>query len=197
MNGKYSTLFITLIILYSSWGYSKIKPDDLKLYSNFGSKVRSEATFIVPFPGTTPTEIKYFLEIDQRKGEVITSEYEMLENKGKIIFYWDRFFLKDSSYVEINGEKLPATCLVIKGQDNRQTKKSGNDPLVPDHIIDIKIVVGEYTCTGPINPNFPISGKKEMWDTYLHYRITDPTVMLPTDAGIRYRWNEFETVLVK
>jgi len=27
--------------------------------------------------------------------------------------------------------------------------------------------------------------------------VKDPTIMLPVDAGLRYRWSEFEAVLVK
>lgn len=182
------------ISLSGSFAQGKISTEDMKTYQELAKKVRSSAEFFVPMPGVSTSEISYSMQIDRQKQELITNEY-VFENKDTMIFFWDRYFLKDESYLLINGEKIPLTCLVIKGQDNRKSKKENNNPLIPDFIIDVTLVANEYTCTGPLNPNFPWSGKKEMWNTYLHYRVIDPTIMLPTDAGLRYRWNEFEAVL--
>ena len=58
-------------------------------------------------------------------------------------------------------------------------------------------MANDFSCQGPIRPGWPrTGGNKENWDTYLHYEIRDPTIMLPQDALIRYRWNETKAVLI-
>jgi hypothetical protein len=110
--------------------------------------------------------------------------------------FWDRIFLKDGSRLLLNGEEIPLTCVFISGQDNRQ---AGNlDPRFPEFVLKVYLVANDFSCVGPMNPGWPGNGgKKETWDTYAYYEIKDPTIMLPVEAKIRYRWNEFHSVLVK
>ena len=62
----------------------------------------------------------------------------------------------------------------------------------------VYLVANDYSCTGPINPGWPDNGgKEETWDTYVYFEIRDPTIMLPVEAHLRYRWNEYKSVLVK
>ena len=79
------------------------------------------------------------------------------------------------------------------GHDNRFTGKTG--PLIPDFVIEVYLVANDYTCTGPINPQWPVSSpKKETWDTYVYYEIRDPTIMLPTEIKVNYRWEEYKAL---
>ena len=105
--------------------------------------------------------------------------------------FWDKVFVTDDSNLVLNGETIPITCIFINGQDNRFSGK--DTPLIPDFFMQVYLVANDYTCTGPINPNWPLaSGKKETWDTYVYYEIRDPTIMLPTEIKIRYRWEEYK-----
>jgi hypothetical protein len=102
--------------------------------------------------------------------------------------------LKDGSVLKLGDEQLPLTCIHVSGQDNRFSGKK--TPLIPDLIFKIIFVANDFSCSGPITPGWPESGgRKEAWSTYLFYVVKDPTIMLPVDAKIRYRWNEFEAVL--
>ncbi len=108
--------------------------------------------------------------------------------------FFDRIFLKDGSTLHVGGQDLPLTCVFVSGQDNRFS--GDHNPLFPQFILKVHFVANDFSCVGPINPGWPGSGgKKEAWDTYVHYSIKDPTIMLPVDAGLRYRWNEFEALL--
>lgn len=110
--------------------------------------------------------------------------------------FWDRILLKEGSVVTINGQKIPLTCIFVSGQDNRNM--GINDSYFPQLIIRVYLVANDFSCTGPINPGFPGKGdKEEAWDTYLYFEINDPTTMLPVEAKIRYKWNEFRSVFVE
>jgi hypothetical protein len=109
--------------------------------------------------------------------------------------FWDKVFSQDGSTITVGGEQLPLTCVFISGQDNRFSGK--DTPLLPDFVLKVYLVANDFSCTGPINPNWPLtSTRKETWETYLYYEIRDPTIMLPTEIKLRYRWNEFTSFLV-
>lgn len=166
-------------------------------YRNLTLRVRSFVEFMVPFPGLK-SSITYSFEFSEPAYEFpIISDIHM--TSSPVYFYrhfWDRIFFKDGSYMEINGERLPLTCMFISGQDNRYGQKDSS-PLFPEFVIRVYLVANDYSCQGPKKPGWPeVGGKEENWDTYIHYEIKDPTIMLPVDAKIRYRWNEFNMVLV-
>ncbi|UOF01364.1 hypothetical protein [Bdellovibrio reynosensis] len=166
-------------------------------YRNLTLKVRTAAEFMVPFPGMK-SSITYSFEFAEPAYQLpIISDIHMASSP--VYFYrnfWDRIFFKDGSYMEINGERLPLTCMFISGQDNRYGQKDSS-PLFPEFVIRVYLVANDYSCQGPKKPGWPeVGGKEENWDTYIHYEIKDPTIMLPVDAKIRYRWNEFNMVLV-
>jgi hypothetical protein len=108
--------------------------------------------------------------------------------------FWDRIFTLEDSVLRVANEEIPISCVYVYGEDHRYGTKRG--PLFPEFVLKVYIVANEFTCTGPKNPGFPHnSGRDEMWDTYLYYEIRDPTIMLPTEAKLRYRWNESHVVL--
>lgn len=110
--------------------------------------------------------------------------------------FWDRIFLKDGSRILLNGEEVPLTCIFVSGQDNRFAGIT--DPRFPQFIMKIYLVANDFDCVGPINPSWPTNGQKEeTWDTYFYYEVKDPTIMLPVEAKLRLKWNEFKSVLVK
>lgn len=172
------------------------KRDAADFYRKLTMATRTEAHFQVPMVGVQ-NEYHYKLEIgDPIYAEPKISDYDTLDNKGIFRKVWDRVALKDGSTLFVNGEELPLTCIWISGQDNRYSGTS--DPRFPDFIMRVYLVANDYSCTGPLNPNWPSGGgKKEMWDTYVYFEIRDPTIMLPVEPMIRYRWNESHAVLIK
>jgi len=173
-----------------------------KLYRDMVLRIRTQAEFKVPMPANGDMHFGYKMEFDQPKWqEPIISDWsitdEHMKPTGKFIRnFWEKIFLKEGSYINVAGEQIPLTCIHVQGQDNRFSGKSG--PLIPDFILKIIFVANDWTCQGPLNPGWPSNGgKKEAWETYVHYEVKDPTIMLPVEAGLRYRWSEFEAVLVK
>ncbi len=191
-------LFVSLLLpIVSSAHTKKSHGPKPEIYRDLTMKIRDKGIFRVYMPDGRHQEVNYefkfgepvYVEpkisdvhLDPRKPEVMRS-------------FWDRIMLQDGSFFEIGGERLPLTCIFVSGQDNRL---SGSDsPLVPDFIMRIYLVANDFACQGPIRPGWPSTGgRKENWDTYLHYEVRDPTIMLPSDALIRYRWNEFSAVLI-
>ena len=111
--------------------------------------------------------------------------------------FWDRILFTDDSFININGEKLPLTCIFIIGQDNRFTDPKMNSPLLPEFILKVYLVANDYSCQGPMKPGWPATGgRQENWNSYIYYEVRDPTIMLPVDAKLRYRWNDYNVVLI-
>lgn len=179
------TIFFALILM-SPW---LANAGSAKHYRDLIMRVRSEGAFKIPMPDRGDLNFKYKMQLDKPKWDLpIVTPYD-----GLFIQFWDKIFLKEGSYMELNGEQIPITCIHVSGRD---LGKSEN-PQIPQYIITFFFIANDWTCTGPINPNYPrYSPRKEAWDTYLHYDVKDPTIMLPTEAGLRYRWNEYEAVLV-
>ena len=192
--GKFILFFAGFYSLSVSAG---VKPEDLKYYRDLTLQIRTDAGFKVPMLDGDQN-FDYKLELAAAiYPQPIVVDTPMATNPQKFYrTFWDRFFVKDGSRILLNGQEIPLTCIFVSGQDNRFS--GFNDPRFPQFIMKIYIVANDYTCTGPLNPGFPQNGGKEQaWDTYLYYEVRDPTIMLPVEIKIRYRWNEFNAVLVR
>lgn len=191
--------FVLMISLPAFAHHGGPKDSDFQFYRDLTLKIRSEATFKVPMPSGADMIYDYKLEF----GEPVwvqpimgDTHYKGEDDPTFSRDFYDRILLKDGSFVNIGGEKLPLTCVFVTGQDNRFNGNSS--PLFPQFIMKVYLVANDFSCTGPIRPGWPENGgKEETWDTYVFYEVRDPTIMLPVEAHIRYRWNEFKAVLVK
>ena len=166
------------------------------LYRDMTLRVRPSGAFKVPMPGNGDLAFNYEFKFGAPKlSEPIVSDLYMGPETDRYIRnFWDKIFLEDGSYLLLDGQKVPLTCIFIRGQDNRFSQK--DTPLIPDFVLRVYLVANDFTCTGPINPGWPENGgKKETWDTFFYFEIRDPTIMLPTEARVRYRWNEFPAIL--
>ena len=166
-------------------------------YRKFTEKVRSEGVFKIPMPANGDLQFNYkFMWDTPIYKEPRLADVPVAAGASEFFrSFWDRIAVKDGSVLKLGDEEIPVTCIYISGQDNRYSKTS---TLFPDYVIRVYIVANDFSCVGPINPGWPQNGgKKEMWDTYLYYEVRDPTIMLPTEVHLRYRWNEFKAVLIK
>lgn len=195
-------LFAFILLSSTLQAHAEATPKEKKFYRDMVLRIRTQAEFKVPMPANGDMHFDYKMEFDQPKWkEPIMNDYPITDSQmkptGKFIrFFWEKIFLKEGSYMNVGGEQIPLTCIHVAGQDNRFSGKSG--PLIPDYILKIIFVANDWTCQGPLNPGWPGNGgKKEAWETYIHYDVKDPTIMLPVEAGLRYRWSEFEAVLVQ
>lgn len=189
-----------ILMLAPFFAFADASPKEKQFYRDLILKVRTQGEFKVAMPDKGDLFFDYKMELDTPKWDApIVSDYPISspgEGKKFIRSFWDKVFLKEGSYINVGGEQIPLTCIHVAGQDNRQSGKTG--PLLPDFIIKYMFVANDWTCNGPLNPGWPGNGgKKEAWETYLHYEVRDPTIMLPTEAGLRFRWSEFQAVLVK
>jgi hypothetical protein len=189
---------LSLILPLAGEAHAKKNPNlpSPSFYRDLTLKVRPEGIFRVYMPDGRHQEVNYKFQF----GAPVYEEPKINDMTMGIPnnierSFWDRILLQDGSYFEIGGERLPLTCIFISGQDNRFANI--DSPLFPEFIMKIYIIANDFACQGPIRPGWPSTGgKKENWDTYLHYEVRDPTIMLPTDALIRYRWNETSAVLI-
>lgn len=189
---KFLLIFFISIIKIS---FAQEQISDEKLYRILSQKIRPSSTFIIPIPSQNNNEFSYEFLVDYALWEN-PKVYAFPLEIGSDKFYkhfWDKLFLKDGSYLQMGEEQVPLTCIYVAGQDNRYSKDT---PLIPDFILKVYLVANDYSCNGPINPNWPNSGNREMWDTYLYFEIKDPTIMLPVNIKIRHRWLELPAVLV-
>lgn len=166
-----------------------------EFYRNLILNIWKEANFEVAIPVTPKPDVHYqfeWLESYPSMEESIEFPLETGSDKFYRIFF-DRLLLKDGSFLTVNGEIFPLTCLFVEGEDNRFSGKT--TPLIPDLLLKIYLVTNDFSCTGPINPGWPGNGtRKENWDTFLYYEVRDPTIMLPVEPILRYRRNEFAIV---
>jgi len=193
------SFFILMLLqtLSNTSAWATPTADDVRYYRQLTLSLRTQALFKVPQLNQDQF-YDYFIEVGEPiYAEPIVSDMPLMEQPDKFFrTFWDRIFLKDGSKVMLNGEEIPLTCIFVSGQDNRFAGPI--DPRIPEFIMRVYLVANDYSCTGPINPGWPGNGgKKEMWDTYVYYEIKDPTIMLPIEAKIRYRWNEFHSILVR
>ena len=164
-------------------------------YRDLSLRVRPEGAFQIPLPGNTLLEFNYHFAMGSPiYKNAIIQDMQLTHSANFFRMFWDRLSFQDGSYLQFGNEKVPLTCMFIVGQDNRFM--GPKNPLMPDTILKVYLVANDYSCTGPINPGWPSNGaKKETWDTYLYFEVRDPTIMLPTEVKVRYRWNEFQAIL--
>ena len=192
-------LMILFLSLPALAKHGEPKPSDYQFYRDMTLKIRPEATFKVPMPSGADMVYSYKLEFadpvyDQPM--IGDTHYNGEDSPTFSRSFYDRILLKDGSYVNIGGENLPLTCVFIRGQDNRFGGVL--PPYFPQFIMQIYLVANDYSCAGPVRPGWPENGgKREAWDTYAYFEVRDLTIMLPVEAHVRYRWNEFKSVLVK
>lgn len=195
---KYA-LLILLISFQASANHKDPSDSEVQYYRDLTLKVRRAATFKVPMPSGADMQYNYNFEFaDPVYAKPLVGDIHMNGQDDPRFSrdFFDRILLKEGSTVHVGGEDLPLTCIFIFGQDNRYA-----GPLLPTFpvfVMRVYLVANDFSCTGPINPGWPENGgKKETWDTYVYYEVRDPTIMLPVEGHIRYRWNEFTSVLVK
>ena len=198
-------LILGLALISSSYFSSalagSITPPDASFYREFTKKIRAMGDFKVPVPGNTDFSFHYELAESQPLlptfKDPLVSDLAAVPPVATGIYrnFWDKMLLKDGSYIQLGTEKIPLTCIFISGQDNRFL--TGKGPLFPDFFLKVYLVANDYACTGPINPGWPGNGgKKELWDTYIYFEVRDPTIMLPTEIHLRYRWAEYPAFLM-
>jgi hypothetical protein len=171
--------------------------DSATLYRDLSLKVRQQGSFRVPMPSNGDLSFSYQLKFgNARFAQPLINDFLLDAGATKFIRnFWDKIFLQDGSVLNVGGESVPLTCVFVRGQDNRFSQK--DTPLIPDFVLRVYLVANDYTCTGPINPGWPTNGqRKETWDTYVYFEVRDPTIMLPTEAKIRYRWTELPAFVV-
>jgi hypothetical protein len=174
-----------------------VMPDPATLYRQLTLAIRTSGNFQVPMPARGGLDFSYELQFAAPKfAQPLIGDFYLNAGTDKFVReFWDKVLLKDGSFLSVDGQQIPLTCVFIRGQDNRFSGK--DTPLTPDFILKVYLVANDFTCTGPINPGWPANGgKKETWDTYFYFEIRDPTIMLPTEGKIRYRWSEFPAILV-
>ncbi len=170
-------------------------------YRGLTQDIRKFAKFQIPLAGQAAVEFTYSLEFDQPLWPLplmhdSSTGFGEEAVRGKFYrSYFDKIFLKEGSSLKLNGVEIPLTCVFVEGQDNRFSGKKS--PLVPEFVMKVYLVANSYTCDGPIRRGWPqTGGKREAWDTYLYFEIRDPTIMLPTEILLRYRWNESHSILI-
>ncbi len=184
-------------------GRAETLPQDPQFYRDLDLKLRTTGKFTLPIPDNNEIAVDYRFTwgTPLEWGSPVSAEVKVADfflEPGSDRFvrtFWDKILLQDGSELNLGRERVPLTCVFVHGQDNRFSGK--DSPLIPDFVLKVYIVANDFSCAGPINPGWPGNGgRKETWDTYLYYEIRDPTVMLPAEAKVRYRWNEFAAVPV-
>lgn len=186
-------LFALLFIVCVGGAASGALPQP-SFYRGLTNRIRTDGQFRIYMPDGRHQDIKYHFKLAKALyPQPIVSDQNWGVN-DIVRLFWDRILFDDESYLEVGGERLPLTCVFVSGQDNRFSK---GGILTPEFLIRIYLVANDFACQGPIRKGWPqIGGKKEAWDTYMHYEVRDPTIMLPQEAKLRYRWNETNAVLI-
>ena len=182
-----------LLVLFSESLWAQKNEND---YRTLSKNIRPSVQMQMTMPNGELFKFSYDLKMtDTLFPNPLLSSIRLGSSENEYsISFWDKIMTSDDSSLNIGNEKLPITCIFVHGQDNR--KISDLSPLFPQFIMNVYVVVGDYTCAGPLNPGWPQNGgKKELWDTYVHYVIKDPTIMLPTEIKLRLRWNEYNALL--
>ena len=193
-----TVILLLLLTPFNGKAEATSLPSNPMEYRNYSLSIRPEGKFKIAMPSGSDLVFEYHFDMGEAVYEKpIIGDIDSPSDSG-IIYrsFWDKIWLKDGSFMKIGGEEVPLTCIFVDGRDNRSA--GFDSPLIPQLLFRITLVANDYTCTGPINPTWPSGGgKQEMWDTYVRFDVRDPTIMLPVDARLRYRWNEFSAIFVK
>jgi hypothetical protein len=191
--------FISLIFIIQFNTMAAVVLPGTDYYRNLVLSVRTQAKMVVPLPTNQNYEIKYQLHFAKPVYEVpIISDTNLSSDPQRPIIirsFFDRILLSDESFIEFGNSRVPLTCIFVDGQDNRASGM--NSPTLPQFVLKVYLVGNDFSCQGPIRPGWPYSGgRRDNWDTYIYFEIKDPTIMLPMDIKLRYRWNEYNAILV-
>jgi len=193
-----SSVLFFCVVAHSSAAWSgEIPTSETKIYRDFTGSIRGTGTFQVATPGNDNAKFSYSLKMGAPifTNPIAYDFFMSPELTTKIRHFWDKISLQDGSALTVGNQSIPLTCIYISGEDNRFSGK--NSPLLPDFILKVYLVANDFTCTGPINPGWPGNGQKEeSWDTYVYFEVRDPTIMLPTESKLRYRWNEYQAFVI-
>lgn len=174
------------------------KLPNAQYYRDLTMRIRKSGVFQYPSVDGKGTQISYQMEVGEpsyAEPKLSDASFDIMDLRKIWRLFWDRVYLKDGSYMQIGEDKIPLTCIWVSGWDNRA---NGNQtPLVPKVVMRVMLVANDYTCQGPVRPGWPeTGGKKDAWDTYLHFEVKDPTIMLPQDASVRFRGGSFSLILI-
>ena len=172
-------------------------PSFSKQYRELILKTRPSGTFRIAMPSGPDMTFSYQMEVGRPMAEApsVVEIPSTNEGGGTARIFLDKVRLKAGSYVVLGGKKQPLTCIFVDGQDNRGLTPLS--PLFPVFVMKVYLVANDFACKGPKSPGFPSNGsKEEAWDTYLYFEVRDPTIMLPAEVKVRFRWNEWHAVLV-
>lgn len=181
--------FFSVVFSLPSW--AQTAPID---YRNLILTLKTASRFEVNIPGN-PVELNYALAWDTPALDLPVIVDAPLFGKAGLFgrSFWDKIFLESESHIQIGNEYVPLTCIYVDGQDNRWADRS--TPMIPEFLLKVYLVANDFSCTGPLNPGWPMSGgREENWSTYLYFEIKDPSAMIPMEAKLRYRWNEWAAV---
>lgn len=178
-----------LLAFLSSFAKAEPTAADRKFYRELTQKLSRVGTFSVTLVGThQKIHFEYELGKPIYPEPIVVDAHTGLDRRYLYRDFWDRIFLTENSYLDIDGHREPLTCIFINGQDNRYAGLS--DPRIPGILMRVYLVARDKTCTGPLNPNYPHDGTiPENWDTYLYYELKHPETLFPTGSRIRTNWN--------
>lgn len=183
--------FILIIsLLCSSWTWAENRGSEPGFYRELTHRLSTVGSFTINMVGAKQhIHFKYSLAKPIYAEPIVSDARLGLEPRYFFRAFWDRIFLAEGSYLEMDGERLPLTCIFINGQDNRYANIS--DPRIPQVLMRIYLVTKDKTCVGPMNPNYPHDGTiPETWDNYLYYELKHPETLVPNGARLRRNWND-------
>ncbi len=191
-------MFKIIISFFFLLSLSKVSAQTTYDYRTLISDVRKSSTFYADIPIAGGITVKYELSLGEALFDLPhLADFYFSPNPPNDQFFFrtftDKIMLDENSFIKVGEVTMPATCIFVHGQDNRFSGK--NTPLIPDFIIRYYIVANDFSCTGPINPSWPASAaRKESWDTFVYFEVRDPSIMLPSEIKLRYRWNEYHMI---
>lgn len=183
--------FFTLLTLLCNLAFAEPSSSEKQFYRDLTRHLSSVGTFSITMAGTQQKiHFEYSLAKPIYAEPIVVDARIGLNPQYFFRSFWDRIFLSEGSYLELDGKRMPLTCVFINGQDNRYADIT--DPRIPQILMRVYLVAKDKTCVGPLNPNYPHDGTvEENWDSYLYYELKHPETLFPTGSRVRTNWNDF------